>query len=130
MGDLERRTAKLEKAEAHYWEAENLYRRIQDDLGLANVLQMMGDILQSKKDYKAAIDIYRDATALYVKTSEMMGLTYTSSELCLCYAETGDRDNVRYYSDMVLSIINSLPYDNVKSYCLKKIKKAIDKIKD
>ena len=94
------------------------------------MLQAMGDILQSKKDYKAAIDIYRDATALYVKTSGMMGLTYTASELCLCYAKTGDRDNVRYYSDMVLSLLDSVPYDSVKNYCLKIIKEAWDKIKD
>lgn len=86
--------------------------------------------LQSKGDYKAAIDNYGNAVDLYVKTRRKVGLSYTASELCFCYAETGDRDGVRYYSDMVLSLLDSVPYDNVKSYCLKKINEALEKIKD
>ena len=111
-------------------ETINIYPRCNADLGLANVLQTMGDILQSKGDYKAAIDNYGNAVDLYVKTRRKVGLSYTASELCFCYAETGDRDGVRYYSDMVLSLLDSVPYDNVKSYCLKKINEALEKIKD
>lgn len=36
----------LEDAEEHYREAENIYRHIHAELGLANVLQAIGHILR------------------------------------------------------------------------------------
>ena len=125
MGDLERRTDKLSEAESHYKEAESVYRRIHADLGLANVLQAMGDLLQSKQDYSNAIDIYKTALRLYEKTSEQMGSTYTASEICYCYAQINDKNHVIYYADMVETLCEKLPYENVKTYCSNKVKIAL-----
>ena len=48
------RTDKLTEAEGHYREAEELYRRIHADLGLANVLQSVGDMMQKTENYEKA----------------------------------------------------------------------------
>ena len=125
LGDLEMRTDKLTEAACHYEEAEVLYRRIHADLGLANVLQSMGDFFQNKEDYSKAAAIYADAISLYSKTEELMGLTYTASEICFCYAKTGDTDLAMNYVEMVSELCEKLPYEDVKKYCISKIMAAL-----
>ena len=128
MGDLEMRTAKLEEAEKHYSEAEAVYRRIHADLGLANVLQAMGDLEQGKKLFSQAIILYEDAVNLYKKTKENMGLAYTSSELCYCYAEEGNKEKAILCARQVAELCEELPYENVKGYCSRKVMSAIKKL--
>ena len=127
LGDLEMRTDKLEEAERHYVEAEALYRRIQEDLGLANVLQAMGDLYQGKKLFSKGIRHYEEAIGLYRKTKDFMGLAYSNTELCYCYAKLNDTANAIIYAQQVLEICEVLPYEDVKDYCLRKIWSVIDK---
>ena len=116
---------KVSEAESHYKEAESVYRRIHSDLGLANVLQAMGDLLQSKEEYFIAIDAYKTALSLYKKTSAQMGSAYTASEICYSYAQINDKDNVKHYADMVEKLCEKLPYENVKTYCYNKVITAL-----
>ena len=125
QGDLEMRTAKLAEAERHYQEAEEVYRRIHADLGLANVLRAQGELLQERTDYSNAIDVYTNAIDLYEKTGEMMGLAYTVSELCYCYAKTGDVGNATACAERAGTILEGLPYENVKAYCAKKVRASL-----
>ena len=127
-GDLEMRTAKLEEAEGHYREAEGVYRRIHEDLGLANVLKAMGDLMQDKGKYCEAVDIYRSAIDLYKKTKGTMGLCYTTVEICYCYAKEGQIDYFQEYAGIALELINSIPYESVKRYCKSKLRSAADEI--
>ena len=49
-------------------------RRIHADLGLANVLQAMGDLEQEKELFNFAIENYEDAAILYKKVMDEVGL--------------------------------------------------------
>ena len=129
MGDLELRTDKLEEAEIHYREAMNLYRKVYDDLGLANVYQSMGDLLQRKKEYCQAIEPYKEAVTLYKKIMDNMGLVYSSAELCYCYMKVGESEKAFSYAQQVINLCKNSPYENVKSYCIWKIKNAISNLK-
>ena len=125
MGDIEMRTDKLSEAESHYKEAEIIYRRTHDDLGLANVLRAMGNLLQSKEEYSIAIDFYKNALTIYKKTKVLIGFIYTASEICYCYAQTGDKGRVIKSAIMIKSLCEKLPYEDVKNYCQYKVITAL-----
>ncbi len=74
LGDLERRTAKLEEAEEHYREAEVLYKRIHADLGLANVLKAMGELDVRGARVDEAGRRNREAEMLYRSIHADLGL--------------------------------------------------------
>jgi len=66
LGDLESRLGKLDEAETHYKEAIELFRREQDNLGLANTCRSMGDLEsrlgkpdEAETHYKEAMELYR-----------------------------------------------------------------------
>ena len=125
MGDLEKRTDKLEEAEKHYVEAEGVYRRIHEDLGLANVLMAMGDLEQGKNHFRQAIAYYEKSVRLYEKTKGRIGMAYTCSELCYCYAKDGNKEKATIYEQQVIELCKNLPYENVKRYCMMKIRSAL-----
>ena len=74
LGDLEIYTDKLEEAEEHYRNAEEIYRRIQDNLGLANVLLAMGDLYMRTDKLEEAEGYYREAEGLYRRIHDDLGL--------------------------------------------------------
>ena len=135
LGDLAMRTADLDGAAALYVEAEGLYRRVGDDLGLANVLQSRGDLMQEKRDYSNAIDTYTKALELYMVVNYLTGTGYTLSELIYCYAskfkdseEEKDFISVLALADDAKKVIDILPYEAVKEYMLRKILVALNQI--
>ena len=73
LGDLLRRTGKLEAALTAYAEAEALYDKEQDDLGRANVMKSRGDLLLRTGKLEAALTAYSDAEALFVKEQNDLG---------------------------------------------------------
>ena len=106
-------------------EAEGVCRRIHDDLGLANVLQLMGDLEQGKNHFRQAIDYYENSVQLYEKTKERVGMAYTCSELCCCYAKDGNKEKAIIYEQQVIELCKNLPYESVKRYCMMKIRSAL-----
>ena len=128
MGNLEMQTAKLEEAEKHYREAEEMYRRIQFFLGLANVLRAMGNLEQRKTHHRQAIKSYEIAVYYYEKTMGKVGMAYTSAELCYCNAEEGNKEKALHYAQQVDELCESLPYESVKDYCGRKLRRAFEKL--
>lgn len=76
-GDLLRRQGELEEAEKRYSEAERLYKKKQDDLGLANTLKSRGDLLRRQGELEKAEEKYREAEELYRKERAALGLANT-----------------------------------------------------
>ena len=64
MGDLKMRTDKLEEAEGHYREAEELYRSTQDNEGLSEVLKSMGDLKKCTANLREAEKYYIEAEGI------------------------------------------------------------------
>ena len=76
-GDLLRRLGKLEEAEEQYTEAEDLYRKEKDDLGLANTLRSRGELLSRLGKLEKAEKQCVEAEELYRKKKIDLGLANT-----------------------------------------------------
>ena len=76
-GDLLRRLGDLDKALSAYDEAEKLYRKEQDDLGLANTIKSRGDLLSRLGEIEKALSAYDEAEKLYRKEQSNLGLANT-----------------------------------------------------
>ena len=76
-GDLLCRLGDLDKALSAYDEAEKLYRKEQDDLGLANTIQSRGDLLRRLGEVEKALSAYDEAEKLYRKEQADLGLANT-----------------------------------------------------
>ena len=86
---------RISEAEDHYQEAQDLYRSERYNLGLANVLQSLGDLYYSNKDYSKAKYFYEQALALYSSEKDNMGFAYTCAKLARALnalGETSRRD--------------------------------------
>ena len=121
MGDLYMRTDKLEEAEGHYHEAEELYRRIKDNLGLANVLKSMGDLKMRTDKLEEAEGHYREAEELYRSTQDNEGLSEvlkSMGDLKKCTANL--REAEKYYIEAE-GICRRIHYDLELANILKAI---------
>ena len=76
-GDLLRRLGKLEEAGRQYEEAEELFRKEKDDLGLANTLNSRGNLLRRLGKLEEAEKQYEEAEELYRKEKADLGLANT-----------------------------------------------------
>ena len=74
MGDLESRLGKIEDAQQHYKQAEQLFRDERANLGLANVLQSMGDLERRLGQIEAAQQHYKQAEELFRAERVNLGL--------------------------------------------------------
>ena len=116
----------LEGAERKYGEAEPLYRKIHDDLGLANVLKLQGDLAMRVDDLEGAERKYGEAEILYRKVHSMIGLAYTISELCFLSAKKDDMDKVIDYATQAEEMFDLIPYESVKKYVAQKVVQAFE----
>ena len=76
-GDLLRRLGKLEEAGRQYEEAEELFRKEKDDLGLANTLNSRGNLLRRLGKLEEAEKQYEEAEELHRKEKNDLGLANT-----------------------------------------------------
>ena len=76
-GDLLNRLGKVEEAEEKCAVAEELYKKEQSDLGLANTLKSQGDILRHQGKVEEAEEKYAVAEELYKKCQVDQGLANT-----------------------------------------------------
>ena len=104
-----------------YREAEALFRKIGNDLGLANTLQSCGDLARkqasNEEGYRTAAALYEEAKALYEKVNEPIGLSYTCAELYECYTylhETEKANAVREQGKALLDRVSQRAADYVR----------------
>ena len=76
-GGLQSRLGEPDKAMELYEQAEALFRKVQDDLGLAYTLRSMGDLQSRLGQPKKAMELYEQAEALYQKEHDDLGLACT-----------------------------------------------------
>ena len=115
-GDLLRRLGEVEKALSAYAEAEKLYRKVQSDLGLANILQSRGDLFLRGDRYREALEQYRRACVLYRKESEPMGLGYALADQYRCLVHEGLHQEAVAVRRELEELLPRLTPD-VQSYC-------------
>ena len=73
LGDLLSRTGKQEEALQAYDEAERLFKKERNNLGLANVLQSRGDLLRRTGKQEEALQAYDEAQRLYRRENDNLG---------------------------------------------------------
>jgi len=118
LGDLERRLGNIEAARQHYDNAIELYKKEQDQLGLANVYQSLGDMLLANKKNEEAQRYYRDALSLYRSEMEPMGTAYTLAKLIRCHHHLcrNSQDDLIALVREALSQAAASGIDSVKHY--------------
>ena len=77
FGELMYRYGNPKEADSLYRKAETLFRKLGDNLGLANTLQGRGDLERVSGHPKEADSLYREAEMLYRKLGHDLGLTNT-----------------------------------------------------
>ena len=73
LGDLLNRTGNVEGALQSYDEAERLFKKERNNLGLANVLQSRGDLLRRTGKQGEALQSYDEAQRLYRRENDNLG---------------------------------------------------------
>ncbi len=76
-GEILYRVGKPQKALECYAQAEELYRKVRSDLGLANTLVSRGDVLDLLGQPQEALECYAQAEELYRKVQDDQGLANT-----------------------------------------------------
>ena len=74
LGDLFRFNGRLEDAQKAYDEAEQFFRKIQNALGLANVLRSRGNLFYRTGQLEDAQKAYDEAEQLYRQVHDVLGL--------------------------------------------------------
>ena len=92
-----------------YDEAERLFKKEHDDLGLANVLQSRGDLLRNNKDISGAKVCYEKALKLYKQEQVLEYVGYMLWDLIVCCAQLDDDDGLETYLSELEQILPSLP---------------------
>ena len=98
-GDLLCRLGDLDKALSAYDEAEKLYRKQQDDLGLANTIQSRGDLLRWLGEVEKALSAYDEAEKLFRKEQNDLGLANTIKYRGNLLLRLGDLDKAQLAYD-------------------------------
>lgn len=127
-GDLKSRLGKMEEALQLYEQAETLYRQEQDNLGLANVLLLMGELERKGSRSPQAISFYLQAGSLYEQVQDPIGQAYACGELCRTYAITGEDEKAQDYVNRAMGFLDTLP-PAVASYVAICVKEALDMLK-
>ncbi len=113
LGQLESRIGNVERARNLFDQAVELFRKEQDDLGRANALQGMGDLLFEEKRFVEALDVYRQALDLYQREQEPMGMAYTAANIlrCLHASGNGQADEMRQLAEhsMTMALASGTP---------------------
>ncbi len=92
-----------------YDEAERLFIKENDDLGLANVLFSRGDLLVCNEDISGAKKCYEEALHLYKKEQVLEFVGYTLCFLIVCCAQLDDDDGAETYKHELPQILPLLP---------------------
>jgi tetratricopeptide (TPR) repeat protein len=88
MGILEERLGLIDEAKRHFKQAENLYSAVDNNIGLANVLQFMGDLEFRMNQFKPAENYLKRAEELF-RNEQDLGL---ANVLCIL----GDLERMQF----------------------------------
>jgi tetratricopeptide (TPR) repeat protein len=113
LGRLESRIGNVERARNLFNQAVELFRKEQHDLGRANALKGMGDLLFAEKRFVEALDVYRRALDLYQREQEPVGMAYTAANIlrCLHASGNGQADEMRQLAEhsMTMALASGVP---------------------
>ena len=89
QADLLYRTGQLQQALDLYTQAETLYRKEKDDLGLAYTLQSRADLINRTGQLPQALDLYAQAESLFRQEQDNLGLANTLQSRADLLSRTG-----------------------------------------
>lgn len=88
--------------------------------------QYCGDLQRRLGQIDDAMQLYQSAQSLYLSEQEIVGLSYTTSDLCYLHSLKGEDKKTEQCVQMLHGLIHKIPYTEVKEYVLAKIKAALD----
>ena len=81
---------------------EEIARKINDDPKLVMIWDIKGDVYYSKKQFKKALNIYKENLAFSKKIKYIVGVGHSYGNIANCYAELGDiEESVKYYKKQI-----------------------------
>ncbi|MDL2322259.1 hypothetical protein LJC47_07960, partial [Desulfosarcina sp. OttesenSCG-928-B08] len=100
------------------------------DLGRANALQALGDLLLKENDFKKALRFYEEALPLYRSQQEPMGCAYTLAEIIRCQHRLKILDRLADLAKEALMQAQASGVESVTGYVLQAFLEACDGDKD
>lgn len=95
---------KPEQVEVLLKESLEIYKELNDELGIANTHSTYGTMYFRMRDFDNALNKFREAKNIYTVHNQIYNISNSLTDICLVYKELENKDKLKIYLDELLKI--------------------------
>ena len=98
--------------------AQNYYQKYNNERGLANISERLGDVLRNKNDFAAALTNYSKSMEICQRQEDQIGIANMNVKVGLTFLGKGDSENALDHLEKALTFYDSVDVPDKQAFVL------------